>query len=401
MMNENVKSLKARSLGWINASDLKTGPHNAITDVPGVIVGHTTLIQGKPGPLVAGYGPVRTGVTAIRSHSGNLFTSKVKAGVYVLNGFGKTVGLEQIRELGVLETPILLTNTLNVWRCADALVDWVIQQNADKGVKTGTINPVVGECNDGWLNDIQGRHVTREHVFAALDSASSGPVAEGNVGAGTGTTCYQFKGGIGTASRILPKGSGSYTLGVLLQVNFGAREQLIIRGQPVGKWLKEWPEKPHPNTRKAGTASSHKGCGDGHQPHDGAMDQEQSTEDGSCMMVIATDAPLSSRQLGRLARRVPLGLARTGFTSGHGSGDYVIALSTTRNAGPGKSAITQFVEYMPDEGKAFQILVQSVVEATEEAVLNALIAAKTMTGRDGHTSHALPVDIIRDFMVST
>jgi D-aminopeptidase len=401
MMNENVKSLKARSLGWINTSDLKTGPHNAITDVPGVSVGHTTLIQGEPGPLAAGYGPIRTGVTAIRPHSGNLFTSKVKAGVYVLNGFGKTVGLEQIRELGVLETPILLTNTLNVWRCADALVDWAIQQNADTEVTTGTINPVVGECNDGWLNDIQGRHVTREHVFASLDSASNRPVAEGNVGAGTGTTCYQFKGGIGTASRVLPKGSGGYTLGVLLQVNFGAREQLIICGQPVGKWLKEWPENPHPNTGKTEIASSHEGCGDGLQPHERTMDKEQRAEDGSCMMVIATDAPLSSRQLGRLARRVPLGLARTGFSSGQGSGDYVIAFSTTRHTGPGESAITQSVEWMPDECKTFQILIQSVVEASEEAVLNALIAAKTMTGRDGHTSHALPVDIIQELMPST
>ena len=218
------------------------------------------------------------------------------------------------------------------------------------------------------------------------------------MGAGTGTMCYQFKGGIGSASRMMSKGNGGYTLGVLLQANFGAREQLIIRGQPVGRWLKEWPGKPHPDTGKPGTISAPKGGGNSLQPINGARDEEETTEDGSCMMVIATDAPLSPRQLGRLTRRAPLGLARTGFTSGHGSGDYVIAFSTTRNHNSGGSAITQSIEWMPDEGKTFSTLIQSAVEATEEAALNALVAAKTMTGRDGHIAHAIPINIIQQYI---
>jgi len=200
---------RARDFGWIAPPLLESGPHNAITDLDGVLVGHTTLIQGDPGPLEVGRRPVRTGVTAIRPHPGNLFMDKVTAAVHVLNGFGKTAGLDQIQELGSLESPILLTNTLNVWRCADYLLDWMLRDNPGIGIDTlGTINLVVGECNDGWLNDIQGRHVRREHVFTALDSAKDGPAAEGNVGGGTGTLCYRFKGGIGTASRVLPKENG-------------------------------------------------------------------------------------------------------------------------------------------------------------------------------------------------
>lgn len=366
---------RARELGWLSAPLLESGPLNALTDVPGVWVGHTTLIEGDSGPQEIGRGPIRTGVTAIRPHPGNLFIEKVRAAVHVLNGFGKTTGLDQIRELGTLETPILLTNTLNVWRCADALLDWMLQENPDIGINTfGTLNPIVGECNDGWLNDIQGRHVKRKHVFAALNTASAGPVAEGNVGAGTGTRCYRFKGGIGTASRVLPETSGSFTVGVLLQSNFGAREQLIIRGQPVGQWLKDWsnPSPASPAERGVGGAG----------------------EAGSCMMVVATDAPLSARQLSRLARRAPLGLARTGFTSTPGSGDYVIAFSTThRKAEAGE--IVQPVERLVDEQKTLGFLIQGVVEATEEAVLNSLVAAETMQGRDGHVAHALPVEEVQ------
>jgi D-aminopeptidase len=368
--------MRARNLGWITPPLLDSGPVNALTDVSGVLVGHTTVIEGNPGPLVDGYGPIRTGVTAIRPHPGNLFTDKVTAAVHVLNGFGKTTGLEQVKELGTLETPILLTNTLNVWRCADALVDWMLHINPGIGINTfGTVNPVVGECNDGWLNDIQGRHVGREQVFAALDSAINGTLAEGNVGAGTGTLCYRFKGGIGTASRVLPNENGGFIVGVLLQSNFGAREQLSIRGFPVGQWLKDWP-----NNRLSSPSGTGAGVAD---------------NGGSCMMVVATDAPLSKRQLGRLARRAPLGLARTGFTSSPGSGDYVIAFSTT-NRKSEIDEIIQTVERLVDERKTLGLLFQGVVEATEEALLNSLVAAETMHGRDGHVVHAIPMEEVQE-----
>jgi D-aminopeptidase len=342
------------------------------------LVGHSTLIKGDPGRLAMGVGPVRTGVTAIRPHPGNLFTHPVRAAAHVLNGFGKTVGLEQVRELGRLETPVLLTNTLNTWRCADYLLDWMLQENPGIGIDTlGTLNPLVGECNDGWLNDIQGRHVGREDVFQALDSASGGPVAEGNVGAGTGTLCYGFKGGIGTASRVLPKQHGAYTVAVLLQNNFGARRQLNIRGLPVGKRLECWGKE------------------------EGSEDQAPGgrAEGGSCMMVVATDAPLSARQSGRLARRAPLGLARTGFTSSPGSGDYVIAFSTHPEE-PGMDTHHVQQERLRDEHSTLGWLFQAVVEAAEEAVLNSLAAAETLAGRDNHVAQALPQPLIQGWLAA-
>ena len=363
---------RARDLGWITEPLMISGPHNAITDLPGLLVGHSTLIQGDPGPLAVGVGPVRSGVTAIRPHPGNLFTHKVRAAAHVLNGFGKTVGLEQVRELGRLETPILLTNTLNTWRCADYLLDWMLQANPGIGIDTiGTLNPLVGECNDGWLNDIQGRHVGREQVFHALDSAQSGLVAEGNVGAGTGTLCYGFKGGIGTASRALPPEQGAFTVAVLLQSNFGARRQLNICGLPVGKRLKDW-----------------KGSAEGER-----------REGGSCMMVVATDAPLSARQLGRLARRAPLGLARNGFTSSPGSGDYVIAFSTHPEE-PGTDPLHAPQERLRDEHRTLGLLFQGVVEAAEEALLNSLAVAETLAGRDGHVAQALPQPLIQQWLAA-
>jgi D-aminopeptidase len=313
---------------------------------------------------------VRTGVTAIRPHPGNPYTAKVRAAAHVLNGFGKTTGLEQIRELGTLETPILLTNTLNVWKAADGLVEWMLSLNPYIGISTrGTVNPVVGECNDGYLNDIQGRHIGAAGVVEALDTASPHPVVEGNFGGGTGVMSYGFKAGIGSASRRLPEQAGGYTLGVLVQANFGRRHQLTILGKPVGLWLDDWLP-PGPSS------------------------EPDAPERGSCMIVAATDAPLSSRQLGRLARRAPLGLARTGSVSGPGSGDYVIAFSTseflTGEAGPPvrKAAV------LADEWVVFGHLIQAIVEATDEAVLNSLVAAQTMRGRDGHTAQALPVDWI-------
>lgn len=358
---------RAQELGWVLPPFFDSGPHNTLTDVPGVLVGHVTLVQGQAGALQVGRGPVRTGVTAIRPHPGNLFCQPVPAGIHVLNGFGKTTGLAQLSELGRLETPILLTNTLSVWQAAEALLDWMLPQNPQIGITQPTLNPVVGECNDGWLNDIQGRHVEQQHIFAALEQASSAPISEGNVGAGTGTLCYQFKGGIGTASRVLPASQGRFTLGVLVQTNFGSRQQLVIRGQAVGRRLKDWPDE-RSSVLPAGEA-------------------------GSCMLVIATDAPLSSRQLGRLARRAPLGLARSGFTSNSGSGDYAVAFSTHQYEDPPHSS-THPVERLTSEDPILSALFQATVEAVEESVYNALLAAETMAGRDGHIAFAIPRDIL-------
>ncbi|MCX6049085.1 MAG: P1 family peptidase, partial [Chloroflexi bacterium] len=290
---------RARQLGldhWL----LPTGTYNAITDVAGVRVGHTTLVHGD-GPLRPGQGPVRTGVTTILPHAGNLFQEKVIAAAYTINGFGKACGLEQVRELGVLETPIALTNTLNVWLMADALAQQAVQQNPAIGIHTSTVNPVVGECNDGFLNDIQGRHVQAEHLFAALANASAGPVEEGSVGAGTGTSCFGWKGGIGTSSRHLPDSVGGFTLGALVQSNFGSSHELTMGGRLVGRVLQPPRVTPSPPPTP-----------------------------GSIMIILATDAPLSARQLQRLCARVSVGLARTGSHIGHGSGDFVIAVSTAQ-----------------------------------------------------------------------
>lgn len=329
--------MRLRDFG-VTVGILETGVLNAITDVNGVSVGHMTMIEGDA---------IRTGVTALLPHSGNLYEQPVVGAVHTINGYGKAAGFEQVRELGRIETPILLTATLNVGKVADACVSYMLQSDQIKG----TVNPLVGECNDGYLNDYHGRHVGHEQVFAAIDAASSGPVAEGNVGAGTGTTLYQFKGGIGTASRRV----GDYTVGALLQTNFGTREELTVLGVPVGQ----------------------------HVPHlKGQAPQLQ--DDGSVMIVLATDAPLTARQLTRLAKRAAFGLARTGTVCHHGSGDFVIAFSTER----GKHPMT------PDTSEFFNPLFQAVVEAVEEAVYNALVAAETLDGRDGHMLYALPHDAL-------
>jgi D-aminopeptidase len=339
-----------------------TGQWNAITDVPGVRVGHTTLIEGE-GPLRRGYGPVRTGVTVILPHSENLFLEKVPAAVCTLNGFGKPAGFEQTRELGVLEAPIALTNTLNVGRVLDALVQHAIEQTPAIGVSAPTVNVVVGETNDGYLNDIQGRHVRAEHVFAALASASSGPVTEGAVGAGTGTVCFGWKGGIGSASRLVaPDGAATaFTLGALVQTNFGRRADLTIAGVPVGKRLRAPDEPP-----QAGP--------------------------GSVMIVLATDAPLSDRQLGRLCRRAAVGLALTGALLAHGSGDFVVAFSTTPRIPHRPPELFALRPALVDEGRLLDLFFRAVAEAVEEAVLNSLCAAVTTTGRDDHIAYALPMD---------
>ncbi len=335
--------MRVRDFGLIPGR-LPPGDLNAITDVPGVAVGHTTLMQGDS---------VRTGVTAILPHTGNLFQEKVAAGVATINGFGKAVGFEQIRELGVIETPILLTNTLNVGKVADALVAYMLRHNPDIGLTTGSVNPVVGECNDQFLNDLRGRHVTAEHVYAAIEGATGGAVAEGNVGAGTGTLCFQFKGGIGTASRRVD----AYTVGALVQTNYGSREELLFLGAPVGQHLL-----------------------------DVAMPQ---VGGGSIMLVIATDAPLDSRQLTRLALRSAYALGRTGSVGHHGSGDFAIAFSTTNRRSHTRDARIDPPLVRDD---ALDPIFAAVVESLEEAILNALLAAETLTGRSGNTAFALPHD---------
>ena len=347
-------TMRARELGIETIWQLAPGPHNAITDVAGVRVGHATVWFGE-GALVPGEGPARTGVTVILPHAGDLYREKVAAAVHTINGYGKACGFEQVRELGEIETPIAFTNTLNVWRVADALVDYALRTNPTVGVdlRTGTINPIVGECNDSYLNDIQGRHVTPAHVFAALETASDGAVVEGAVGAGTGTTCYGWKGGIGTASRVTPDATGGFTLGALVQTNFGRSEELRFAGVHIGRFLRP--------------------------------SQSREQERGSVMVALATDAPLDSRQLQRLCVRAGAGLARTGATIGHGSGDFVIAFSTTQRVSKHTVA---------DEAQVMEGLFPAVVEAVEEAVLNSLCAAETVVGRDGHIRHALPVALI-------
>lgn len=348
--------IRLRDLLNITPGRLPAGPLNAITDVAGVRVGHATLITGDGG-LLPGEGPVRTGVTAILPHGGNLYHEKVAAAVRTINGFGKSIGFEQIRELGTLETPITLTNTLNVGLVADAVIAYMLRDNADIGISTGTINPVVGECNDGFLNDIRGRHVRQAAVWQAIETASAGPVAEGNVGAGTGTSCFQFKGGIGTASRRVL--AGKFTVGALVQTNFGERVELTMFGVPLGHHLQ--------------------------------AEDLPTTGPGSIMIVLATDAPLDARQLGRLAMRAAFGLARTGSTCHHGSGDFAIAFSTANRYPHYPAEIIQDRSGLPtDAARTMDALFLGVIESVEEAVLNALLAAETMIGRDGNTLYALP-----------
>ena len=354
---------RVRELG-ISPGTLSSGPLNAITDVAGVRVGHVTLIQGD-GPHA-----VRTGVTAILPHEGNLYQQKVMAAVHTFNGYGKAIGFEQVRELGQIESPIGLTNTASVGLVADALIAWTLKQNP----KARSVNVVVGECNDGYLNDIRGQHVHREHVWQAIDAAAPGPVAEGNVGAGTGMVCFEFKGGVGTASRRLEAAQGGFTVGALVVANFGQRELLRIDGLPVGRYLAEW-------------YTFWKG-----EPPAASL----STDEGSIMMVVATDSPLTGRQLLRVAKRAGLGLARTGPAGGHGSGDFVIAFSTANRTPLVTRGLTRQIEALVETGEALNPLFQATVEAVEEAILNALCMAETMIGYDGHVVHALPLEVVRE-----
>ena len=341
---------RARALG-IHPGLYPPGPLNAITDVAGVEVGQVTIVRGPN---------VRTGVTVILPHAGNMFQEKVAASVYVSNAFGKLVGSTQVNELGQIETPIVLTNTLSVWDAAAALMDWELALPGNQDVRS--INPVVGETNDGWLNDIRGRHVTAADVRQALANARGGPVAEGSVGAGEGTIAFGWKGGIGTSSRRLPASDGGYMIGVLVQTNFGGR--LAIAGVPVWRHL----EPPGTMGLRA---------------------------DGSCMIIVATDAPLTSRQLHRLAKRAIFGMARAGATGSNGSGDYVIAFSTT-------DLIPAAVRMLPPivrlNEQSLSPLFEAVIDATEEAIDDSLLRATTVRGRDGHVAHALPISPLRQLL---
>ena len=340
---------RTQELG-IKIGILPSGKNNAITDVNGVLVGQKTLIGGKD---------IHTGVTAILPHSGNIYQEKVPAAIHIGNGFGKLTGISQVKELGNLETPIILTNTMSVPVAADALIDHALSQKGNENVRS--VNFLVGETNDSYLNQITARKVTRTDVLEAISKAKSGPVEEGNVGAGTGTVCFGWKGGIGTSSRVLPKKSGGYTVGVLVQTNFGG--VLQINGVPVGVELGK------------------------HFLHD----QLNDPADGSCMIVVATDAPITARNLERLAKRAMLGLGKTGGIASNGSGDYVIAFSTASNLRIAHSASSPLQETLELKNDAVSPLFLAVIEATEEAILNSLFMAETTTGSQG-TVQALPKD---------
>ena len=357
---------RLRELGF-SIGRLPTGPLNAITDVPGVRVGHTTLIEGD-GPLVVGEGPVRTGVTAILPHD-DIFYNRVIAGSFVLNGAGEMSGVTQVAEWGLLETPILLTNTLAVGKVSDAAVKWMTRHFPGIGTDYDVIIPLVGECDDSWLNDAVGRHVRSEHVYRAIEQAEGGPVAEGSVGAGTGLITCDFKSGIGTSSRRIALGRApvadddvAYTLGVLVQSNFGVMRSLRVDGVPVGEIL---------------------------GPLMAAQDRRVKNA-GSIIVIVATDAPLLSSQLVRLCKRAALGIGRVGSFAAHGSGEIIVGFSTANKVPRVTSRMTATLEVLLDE--ACDGLYEAIVECTEEAIVNSLCVADEMRGPDGHVAPALPVD---------
>jgi D-aminopeptidase len=388
---------RIRELG-IYDSTLSPGARNAISDVAGVTVGHFTLISGDGVVDPAwrpGNGPYRTGVTVILPHGGNLYEEKVAAAVHTINGFGKVAGFEQVRELGTLETPIALTGTMNVPRVADALMTIMAEQSPHIGVgfpESGwagyaSVNPVVGETSDGYLSDLQARPIGLAEVRAAL-AAASPEVAEGAVGAGAGTSCYGWKGGIGTASRLLLPDKGGYTVGALVQTNFGRAEELTICGVPVGKQLRppngQQTTDDRPQTTEAGRRE---------EQDSRSVIGDRSSDDlgGSIMMVLATDAPLDARGLGRLCRRASFGLARTGSTCHGGSGDFVIAFSTA-NRIPDRSPMPPAPRLVIDEQPIVSWLSVAVIESIEEAIYNSLLMARTVVGRNGHVRYGLPAD---------
>ncbi len=354
---------RARDLG-LTFGLYEPGPKNAITDVPGVLVGQVTLIEGDN---------VRTGSTAIRPHPGNLFQDKVAGAVFTYNAFGKLVGSTQVNELGQIETPIVLTNTLSVFDAASAVAHWTVAEPGNENVPRS--NALVGETNDGWLNDIRGFHVKTVDVIRAINQANDGPVAEGTVGAGTGTVAFGWKGGIGTSSRRLPEKEGGYTIGVLVQANFGGR--LTIAGVPVWKSLQPGQEAVRRDSSPVHAFPAH------------------NPADGSCMIVVATDAPLDARQLHRLAARAILGMARVGSTGSNGSGDYAIAFSTTNRISQ-SAAHTAPLALLSED--ALTPLFEATIDATEEAIVNSMLKATTVRGFQGHQADALPIPQLRQLL---
>ena len=366
MTNKSIgdKRMRLRQLG-IKMGRYPTGRYNAITDVPGVQVGHSTIIRGS-GDLIAGDGPVRTGVTAILPNSGNIFNERVVGSSFVLNGAGEVSGLMQVAEWGLIETPILLTNTLSVGTCSEATVRYMIEQYPGIGIEHDVIIPVVGECDDSWLNDIGGGHVQEKNVFEAINNAAGGPVVEGNVGGGTGMVTCDFKGGIGTASRKLPQEEGGYVVGVLVMSNFGTMEDLRIDGLPIGKIL----------------ASELRG------------EQRRQYNYGSIIVVVATNAPLASHQIARLCKRSALGIGRTGSYAARDSGEIILGFSTANTVPRQTKKMLYRMKLLLDQ--AINPLYQAVIEATEEAIINSLCMAETMEGRSGNVASALPLDRVQE-----
>jgi D-aminopeptidase len=352
LLNFTIFAQKKRARDYgIEIGVLRTGKLNAITDVSGVKVGHVTLHQNDG---------VHTGVTTILPHDKNIFQNKIPAAIHIGNGFGKLTGYSQVEELGNIETPIVLTNTLSVPTASTAIIDYTFQSPDNKDIRS--VNPIVGETNDAGLNDIRRRFITKEHVLEALMKAQTGAVEEGNVGAGAGTVCFGFKGGIGTSSRILPKSKGGYTVGVLVQSNFGG--VLQVNGVPIGIELKK---------------------------HKFSKIDETYKDDGSCMIVVLTDAPLSAKNLKRLAARAMLGLGRTGGMAANGSGDYVIAASTAEDLRITHNSDSMFETFKVLRNNNLDLLFEAVIEATEEAIINSLFAAETLTGFENIKVEALPI----------
>lgn len=360
------RRVRARALG-LQLGRYRAGRFNAITDVAGVRVGHSTIVRGE-GELVVGEGPVRTGVTAILPTRGNIYTHRINGGGFVLNGAGELAGLTQVLEWGIIETPILLTNTLSVGACSEAVVRWLVERNPGIGIEHDVVLPLVGECDDSWLNDIAGHHVREQHVYEALANASSGPVAEGNVGGGTGMVTCDFKAGIGTSSRRLPDEEGSFTLGVLVMSNFGRMIDLGMNGIPLGQLLA--PKYSHVGARRMTF--------------------------GSIIAVGATDAPLLPHQLSRLAKRIGLGIGRAGSYASHGSGEIILAFSTANLIPRESSKMLYRMRALLDE--RMDPLYEAVMEATQEAILNSLCMGDDMEGHSGHFAPALPLDDVRDIL---
>jgi len=374
---------RIRDLG-IHTGILPTGQWNAITDVEGVKVGHKTLIEGDD---------IRTGVTAILPHSGNMFRDRVPAAVYVGNGFGKALGFTQVQELGELETPLALTNTLSIFNAAHGLADYMLNLPGNENVRS--VNPVVGETNDGWLNDIRARVVSTRDVYDAIEAATSGPVEEGNVGAGTGTRALGFKAGIGTSSRVVPEEHGGYTVGVLVQSNFGGI--LTVNGAPVGEEL----GNHYMAARESGPSSSHRITRSDPMTSGDPIASSEGYNydvDGSIMIVVATDAPLTSRNLERLAKRAFMAIAKVGGFASNGSGDYVIAFSTSEDVRIRLDDSGSTLTNTELKNAEVTPLFLAAVEAAEEAILNSLFMAGTMEGTNGRVMEGLPVDEVMEIL---